>query len=87
MTVHPPPHLLGSTVTWKWMGRNIHGTVEEIHLCPTERLIKGKLIKRNGSQEKPAYLVKSSAGNLALKLHSELVMGHPLERPAHWPRY
>jgi len=34
--------------------------------------IKGKLIKRNGTKENPAVLVRSLAGNLALKLHHEL---------------
>jgi hypothetical protein len=44
----------------------------EIHFGPTEKELKGKKIKRNGSVEKPAYLVKSQAGNFALKLHTEL---------------
>ena len=54
------------------MGREIHGIVMEKHMAPVEMEIKGKKIKRNGSVEKPAYLVKSEAGNLALKLGSEL---------------
>ena len=36
------------------------------------KLIKEKKIKRNGSAENPAVLVQSEAGNLALKLSSEL---------------
>ena len=62
----------GSQVYWKWMGRTMEGTVEEVHLSPVSKTIKGKKIKRNGSPAKPAYLVKSTAGNLALKLHTEL---------------
>ena len=62
----------GSKVQWKWLGRPISGTVEEIHRKPIEKTIKGKKIKRNGSDDNPAYLVKSEAGNLALKLASEL---------------
>lgn len=54
------------------MGREIHGLILEIHMAPIEMEIKGKRIKRNGSVEKPAYLVKSEAGNLALKLKTEL---------------
>ena len=57
---------------WKWMGREIHGYVVEVYFGPVVKEIKGKYIKRNGSVEKPAYLVKSEAGNLALKLHTEL---------------
>lgn len=63
---------LGDKVMWKWMGREIHGKVLEVHFAPIVKKIKGKQIKRNGSVEKPAYLVKSEAGNLALKLLTEL---------------
>lgn len=63
---------LGARVQWKWLGRPIGGRVEEIYVEPVVREIKGKRIKRNGSKEKPAYLVKSDAGNLALKLETEL---------------
>ena len=54
------------------MGFLIEGVIEEIHLAPVEKVIKGKRIKRNGSAEKPAYLVRSEAGNIALKLVTEL---------------
>lgn len=63
---------VGDKIKWNWAGGVIYGTIQEIYMCPTEKLIKGKLIKRNGSVEKPAYLVCSEAGNLALKLHTEL---------------
>ena len=63
---------VGSRVEWKWLGRPIGGTVEKIFEKPVVRVIKGKRIKRNGSQETPAYLVKSEANNLALKLETEL---------------
>ena len=59
-------------VFWRWMGREIHGVIVESFMGPVEREIKGKCIKRNGSVEKPAYLVQSEAGNYALKLHTEL---------------
>jgi Hypervirulence associated proteins TUDOR domain len=62
----------GSKVQWKWLGRTIEGKVEEVFLEPVVKTIKGKRIKRNGSSEKPAYLVRSKADNLALKLESEL---------------
>ncbi len=59
-------------VQWKWLGRPINGTVEEIFKDSVTKTIKGKKITRHGSLEKPAYLVKSEAGNLALKLETEL---------------
>lgn len=62
----------GDNVFWKWLGGKVKGQVEEIYLEPVIKEIKGKFIKRNGSPTKPAYLVKSEAGNLALKLETEL---------------
>lgn len=63
----------GSKISWKWAGSIIKGTIEDVFMGPVEKEIKGKIIKRNGSVEKPAYLVKSEAGNFALKLHTELI--------------
>ena len=62
----------GTKVQWKWLGRIIIGVVEQVFEKPIAREIKGKKIKRNGSPENPAYLVKSETGNEALKLESEL---------------
>ncbi len=67
----------GEAVCWKWMGGLIQGTVEEVFLEPVTKLIKGKSIKRNGSPEKPAYLVRSEASNIALKLETELMPVSP----------
>ncbi|MGE4132975.1 MAG: DUF2945 domain-containing protein [Bdellovibrionales bacterium] len=65
---------VGSAVQWKWYGGSIHGKIVEIFPKPVVKEIKGKKIKRNGSKENPACLVKSDAGNLALKLMSELTV-------------
>lgn len=62
----------GAPVGWKWLGGVVEGRVNSIFFEPTEMIIKGKKIKRNGSQQEPAYLVQSNAGNFALKLHREL---------------
>lgn len=63
---------VGTKVKWKWAGGIVDGVVEEVYEGPVEREIKGSKIKRNGSVQKPAYLVRSTAGNLALKLQTEL---------------
>lgn len=68
----PSPYKLGQNIKWKWAGGVIDGKIEEVYFAPIEKEIKGKKIKRNGSNEKPAYLVRSEAGNIALKLHTEL---------------
>ncbi|MCB0357794.1 MAG: DUF2945 domain-containing protein, partial [Bdellovibrionales bacterium] len=59
---------VGTKVQWKWMGGIIFGEVKEVFDQPITKIIKGKKIKRNGSKDKPAYLVQSEAGNFALKL-------------------
>jgi hypothetical protein len=77
---------MGAVVQWKWLGRVIRGSVEEIYLKPVSKIIKGKMIKRNGSEENPAYFVQSQAGNFALKLHSELQAGEPSKPKSTRPR-
>ncbi|MCB0349375.1 MAG: DUF2945 domain-containing protein [Bdellovibrionales bacterium] len=62
----------GQKVSWPWMGGFVDGKVVEIFTEPVVKVIKGKKIKRNGSVEKPAYMVQSEAGNFALKLETEL---------------
>jgi hypothetical protein len=71
---------VGAQVQWKWLGGVIDGRVERVYLKPVSRTIKGKTVKRNGSAAKPAYLVKSSQGNLALKLSSELLARRAVRR-------
>ena len=68
----------GSTVFWKWGRGKIKGTIEEVYFNTIEKEIKGSKIKRNGSKENPAYLIredkdKDKEGKHVLKLHSELV--------------
>ena len=63
-----------SKVQWQWLGRPIHGVVEQVFKVSVTKTIKGKKITRHGTDEKPAYLVKSEAGNLALKLETELIL-------------
>ncbi|MCB0420850.1 MAG: DUF2945 domain-containing protein [Bdellovibrionales bacterium] len=63
---------IGDSIQWNWMGGIIKGEILEIYHQPVTKEIKGKSIKRNGSSEKPAFLVRSEAGNLALKLVTEI---------------
>lgn len=66
-----------SKVEWSWLGKSIAGVVEEVFTESVTQTIKGKKITRHGSKEKPAYLVRSEAGNLALKLETELRPSQP----------
>ena len=71
----------GLSIQWHWLGNTIEGVVLDVFTEPIIREIKGKKIKRNGSAENPAYLVKSAAGNEALKLGSELSAARKSNRP------
>lgn len=62
----------GTKVNWKWTGGMVAGRVEEIFTGSVVKVIKGKRVTLHGSQEKPAYLVRSEAGVEALKLQSDL---------------
>jgi hypothetical protein len=77
---------IGSAVQWKWMGRLITGSVKQIHTEPVSKLIKGKLIKRNATEENPAYFLESNSGNFALKLHSEVLAWRPVKIKSSQPK-
>ncbi len=77
---------IGTKVCWQWLGRPILGVVKEIHLKPITMTIKTKKITRNGSNQNPAYLVESVAGNIALKLHSELQLLTKEKKAANQPQ-
>lgn len=61
-------------VFWKWGNKILKGTVVEVYFVSTEIEIKGTKIKRKGSKENPAYLIrKEDSIKYLLKLHSELL--------------
>lgn len=62
----------GARVTWKWRNKIVEGTVLKIFLKQITKELRGATYKRNGSPEKPAYLVESIAGSTVLKSHTEL---------------
>lgn len=64
----------GSKVSWKWGAGRAEGIIEEIYHTQVEKKIKGSIIKRNGSEENPAYYISELGKNAhVLKLKSELV--------------
>ena len=63
----------GSKVSWKWGNGKAEGKIEEIYHASVEKLIKNSLIKRNGSEENPAYYISEIDKDAhVLKLKSEL---------------
>ena len=66
----------GTPVIWKWGNGHGEGNVIEIFHERVTRNIKGSTITRNGSEDNPAYLIEQDDGDLVLKLHSEVTIGH-----------
>ncbi|MBN9457932.1 MAG: DUF2945 domain-containing protein [Bosea sp.] len=62
----------GIEVTWRWGAHRAYGRVEQVFTRPVSRTIKGARVRRNASDENPAYLVTQPKGGYALKSHSEL---------------
>lgn len=62
----------GARVKWNW-GQGVgRGRVAERYDGRVERTVEGTRLRRNGSRQNPAYLVKTDAGAEVLKLASEL---------------
>ena len=62
----------GTHVSWAWGAHRAEGIVAQKFVKRVKRTIKGKTIVRNASAEEPAYLVRQTDGNRALKSQSEL---------------
>ena len=59
-------------VKWNWGDGEAKGQIEERFEREVERTLKGSQVKRNGSEDDPAYLIKQEDGDKVLKLGSEL---------------
>lgn len=62
----------GTHVTWAWGAHRAEGIVAQKFTQRVRRTINGKTIVRNASEDEPAYLVRQTDGNRALKSGSEL---------------
>jgi len=62
----------GDYVAWKWGNGLAEGIIKSIHTEPTTITSKGKLVKRNGTSDNPAIVIKHKSGNDVLKLASEV---------------
>lgn len=62
----------GTAVTWKWGAYTAEGKIERVYTRTISRTIKGRRIRRKGSRDEPAYLVRQADGDCALKSQSEL---------------
>ena len=62
----------GQHVKWSWGNGEGTGQVEERFEREVERTLQGSKVKKNGSEDDPAYLIKQEDGDEVLKLGSEL---------------
>ena len=62
----------GEKVTWNWANGTGTGKIETVYTDNITRKIKSSEIKRNASDDCPAYYIKQDDGNAVLKSHSEV---------------
>ncbi|MEO6151305.1 MAG: DUF2945 domain-containing protein [Mucilaginibacter sp.] len=65
----------GDNVHWNWGESEAEGKIVKKHDEPVEKTIKGAKVKRNASDDKPAYEIKQKDGDTVLKSESELKKG------------
>ena len=59
-------------VEWSWGNGTAKGQIKERFERDVERTLKGSKVKKNGTEDNPAYLIKQEDGDEVLKLGSEL---------------
>jgi len=62
----------GDHVAWKWLNGLAQGQIKSVHFEPTEIISNGSRVKRNGTLDNPAVIIKHKSGNDVLKLASEI---------------
>lgn len=62
----------GTKVKWKWGESYATGEVDETHTETITRTIDGNEIKRKGTNDDPALVIKQEDGQTVLKLKSEV---------------
>ncbi len=63
---------VGDTVKWKWGDGHAEGTITEKHTSPIKLTIKGTDVKRNASEDEPAFEIEQDDGTRVLKSVTEL---------------
>lgn len=59
-------------VKWSWGNGEATGKIKEIFEADVSKTIKGTEVKRNASEEEPAYLIEQEDGSEVLKSCSEI---------------
>jgi hypothetical protein len=63
---------VGTEVEWNWGDGTATGKIVEVHMSDVCKMLKGTEVKRNASNDDPAYLIEQSDGDEVLKSQSEL---------------
>ncbi|KDA03648.1 DUF2945 domain-containing protein [Hyphomonas oceanitis] len=66
------PYETGTRVEWDWGRGTAQGFITETFTQPVARTLKGAHVKRNATDDNPAYLIRHDSGSDVLKSHSEL---------------
>lgn len=59
-------------IEWDWGNGIAKGQIVDSFEREVERTLQGSKVKRNGSEDNPAYLIRQDDGDEVLKLHSEI---------------
>ena len=62
----------GTEVEWDWGNGVAKGTVKQVYTDDVSKTIKENEVKREASEDCPAYLIEQSDGDRVLKSHSEV---------------
>ena len=62
----------GTRVSWAWGNGRAEGVVVERHEATTRRTIDGTEVRRNGSADDPALVIRQDDDQDVLKLRSEV---------------
>jgi len=62
----------GDKVKWEWGNGHGTGKIMKQFTSDVSKIIKGSDVKRNASEEEPAYLIEQEDGDKVLKSGSEL---------------
>lgn len=65
----------GDEVKWEWGAGQGKGKVVKKFISDVSKTIKGSEVKRNASEEEPAYLIEQEDGDEVLKSGLELTKG------------
>lgn len=62
----------GTLVTWDWGKGTAEGSVKKVYKEDVEKTIKGNHIKREASEDCPAYLIEQDDGSEVIKSSTEV---------------